>query len=456
MKTSSYMSIYHAVKTQINSGRLSVGERLPTEPELARHFGVSIGTLRKGIDQLVLEGLVKREQGRGTYVKQAGVAAVDDSESEDFIFGCALTMLEQDVLNRLIFRGDGFRQMSLPSPLNVNPELSQLWQGASLVQIPLSMFPSPELEAFLAPLPRQIVQKAEAQVPAHILSKCRTFDGQLRVMPLVVNPTVCYCWKPAFERAGVSLPSGDWTFEQFIDICRKLASANEKPAFGLMPFPGLVYELLLWGYGGDYYDADGMPWLPEQPFTAMMSFLRAMYREDLCFNPFGHAVTGKQCFTRPEFCVSFCGPIGVSHIDEVEQWHVCSVPGSATCAAVVGLGVPCNSPCPEKAFSMLERVGSVGSEGGDAGMQGEMPALENEIARWVAKQKVTGGDAFSCAVQACRLLDGRRGFERWWREVYSLFDDIARGRISIVDGREKVIAVLMRHRVRGGDVSFFL
>lgn len=42
---------------------------IPAEPELAAWTGVSRGTVRKAIDTLVAEGLLVREQGRGTFVE---------------------------------------------------------------------------------------------------------------------------------------------------------------------------------------------------------------------------------------------------------------------------------------------------------------------------------------------------------------------------------------------------
>lgn len=49
-----------------------VGDPLPNEGHLARKFGVSVGTIRKAIDGLETNGLVKRIQGRGTYVAGIG------------------------------------------------------------------------------------------------------------------------------------------------------------------------------------------------------------------------------------------------------------------------------------------------------------------------------------------------------------------------------------------------
>jgi GntR family transcriptional regulator len=44
------------------------GEALPSETRLAERFQVSIGTVRKAVDELVAERVLVRQQGRGTFV----------------------------------------------------------------------------------------------------------------------------------------------------------------------------------------------------------------------------------------------------------------------------------------------------------------------------------------------------------------------------------------------------
>jgi GntR family transcriptional regulator len=50
------------------AGEWKPGEAIPAEPRLAERFGISIGTLRKAIDELVAENVLVRQQGRGTFV----------------------------------------------------------------------------------------------------------------------------------------------------------------------------------------------------------------------------------------------------------------------------------------------------------------------------------------------------------------------------------------------------
>ena len=55
---------------EIAAGRLVTGSRLHTERQLAAHFGVAVGTLRKALLILEEKGMLERVQGSGNYVKE--------------------------------------------------------------------------------------------------------------------------------------------------------------------------------------------------------------------------------------------------------------------------------------------------------------------------------------------------------------------------------------------------
>lgn len=57
------------LRTQILSGDLTPGDRLPTEAALTEHYGVSRGTVREGFAILVGEGLVVARRPHGYFVR---------------------------------------------------------------------------------------------------------------------------------------------------------------------------------------------------------------------------------------------------------------------------------------------------------------------------------------------------------------------------------------------------
>ena len=64
--------LYKEVKSRITrsliAGEWKPGTAIPSESRLAAQFQVSVGTIRKAIDELVAEKIVIRQQGRGTFV----------------------------------------------------------------------------------------------------------------------------------------------------------------------------------------------------------------------------------------------------------------------------------------------------------------------------------------------------------------------------------------------------
>jgi GntR family transcriptional regulator len=66
------MPLYRAVRAallrSLEGGAVAPGQALPSEAKLASSFGVSVGTLRRAVDDLVAEHILVRRQGRGTFV----------------------------------------------------------------------------------------------------------------------------------------------------------------------------------------------------------------------------------------------------------------------------------------------------------------------------------------------------------------------------------------------------
>jgi DNA-binding FadR family transcriptional regulator len=57
------------LQQQITLGKYKTGEQLPIEPELMRSFGVGRSTIREAIKILVNSGLLRVQQGLGTFIE---------------------------------------------------------------------------------------------------------------------------------------------------------------------------------------------------------------------------------------------------------------------------------------------------------------------------------------------------------------------------------------------------
>lgn len=63
-----YLQLVDLLRSEILSGRIKEGDRLLSENELKKKYNVSSTTVRRSIDILRNEGLIKRIQGIGTFV----------------------------------------------------------------------------------------------------------------------------------------------------------------------------------------------------------------------------------------------------------------------------------------------------------------------------------------------------------------------------------------------------
>ncbi|MFF7446607.1 MULTISPECIES: aminotransferase class I/II-fold pyridoxal phosphate-dependent enzyme [unclassified Streptomyces] len=70
-----YKALVDALASDIRTGRLAAGERLPTHRGLAAREGIAVVTATRVYAELAAMGLVSREQGRGTFVRDLAVPA---------------------------------------------------------------------------------------------------------------------------------------------------------------------------------------------------------------------------------------------------------------------------------------------------------------------------------------------------------------------------------------------
>lgn len=63
-----YIQLYEILKNKIESGEWTVGFQIPVEDELCKTYEVSKATVRIAILELVRQGSLMRQQGRGTFV----------------------------------------------------------------------------------------------------------------------------------------------------------------------------------------------------------------------------------------------------------------------------------------------------------------------------------------------------------------------------------------------------
>ena len=74
------------LRARINNGTWEVGQRLPTEPELATQLNISRNTVREAMRVLAFAGLIEIRQGDGSYLR----SRVDPMDTLRALSSCSL------------------------------------------------------------------------------------------------------------------------------------------------------------------------------------------------------------------------------------------------------------------------------------------------------------------------------------------------------------------------------
>ena len=131
-----YQQLVDHIRAGIKTGALPAGTRLPTVRELADQMGLARGTIKRAYDELENEGMVKKVQGRGTFVsyqpeslasrKDRAMAAIDQMFEQMESLG--FSVHEMHIFLQLKLQELAARQSNLKvAVVECNPEiLSQL------------------------------------------------------------------------------------------------------------------------------------------------------------------------------------------------------------------------------------------------------------------------------------------------------------------------------------------
>jgi GntR family transcriptional regulator len=65
-----YRQLADILKSKIEAGEYSPGEKIPSEPELAKAYGLGRPTIRQALGMLVHEGRLSKRHGSGTFVRE--------------------------------------------------------------------------------------------------------------------------------------------------------------------------------------------------------------------------------------------------------------------------------------------------------------------------------------------------------------------------------------------------
>lgn len=78
-----YAQLQRVLEEDIRNGKWKPGDKIPGESELINLFGVSRTVVRQALKEMVYEGLIRREKGKGTFVSEPKISSKSLLQSLD-------------------------------------------------------------------------------------------------------------------------------------------------------------------------------------------------------------------------------------------------------------------------------------------------------------------------------------------------------------------------------------
>ncbi|MEI7885169.1 MAG: GntR family transcriptional regulator [Clostridia bacterium] len=115
-----YLEVANELKKRIVDGVYPMGTKLASEPDLAKEFGVSRGTLREALSILEKNGDILRKHGLGSFVERRTVvtAGIEKLESLTSTIERSGYQAEDRVLNTYVVKADESIAENLQIPLD--------------------------------------------------------------------------------------------------------------------------------------------------------------------------------------------------------------------------------------------------------------------------------------------------------------------------------------------------
>lgn len=158
-----YIQLADDIRSMITSGKIKPGEKLMSENEMMREYGVARLTVREALSVLVNEGLIEKKHGKGTFCKNTvkglsidvlldmsdyyfipyyirSISSVFDKSGADFIVGDTKNSWEEIVklLNKILQKGsDGVIVQASPEKDFDKNLVESLFRQFEEKQIPL-------------------------------------------------------------------------------------------------------------------------------------------------------------------------------------------------------------------------------------------------------------------------------------------------------------------------------
>lgn len=127
-----YQQLVDEIRSAIKLGDLSYGQQLPTVIQLAEELGLARGTIKRAYDELERQGLLEKQQGKGTFIsyqtqssnsrKEQAMSAINDMLDQMESLGFSMTEINIYLSLKMRERENRFANVKVGF-VECNPEI---------------------------------------------------------------------------------------------------------------------------------------------------------------------------------------------------------------------------------------------------------------------------------------------------------------------------------------------
>lgn len=236
------------LRTDILSGIRQPGTYLPSESALAKQFQLSNKSVRRGLEQLVEEGLIVKIDRVGSMVMETA------REKIRINFGCNSSLTSDFMLDELLVEFHRLNPGIHVRPITLNrfdhvQSAGELMDNGLLDVVSFNSLQFQEMvesgfDSLLEPL-----EKDTSLYP--IANEAFIHQDQLLAYPISFSPVVLCYNRAHFREAGLPEPDSYWTWEDLIDAAVKLSERRGRHAIYFVPASENRYSVFLLQSGLD-------------------------------------------------------------------------------------------------------------------------------------------------------------------------------------------------------------
>lgn len=264
-----------ALRDEISSGVLGVGTHLPSESDLEKRFKLGNNSVRKGLEQLVEEGLIRKIPRVGNRV--IGVPSEEHTVIKLGVFNTTERETELSALLKTFCeRHPDVRVQTVIIPTNAYAGYIQRHMAEG--SIDAAFINNTTYRQFGIDARTELLEPLEP-VPDYYPFTTEPFraNGRLLVRPLIFSPLILCYNRDHVRQLGLPEPKEGWTWDELIRLAGELAVENERFGFFFHLLSRNRWPVFLLQSGIDFSpDDDGLYRLPEDRLIECFSVCRKL------------------------------------------------------------------------------------------------------------------------------------------------------------------------------------